>query len=1138
MLKFTGNYCRANENFVIQNINTEKRCESSIYFKSICVLKNILQRGVPTKASQYLQESVGKIDASNKEQLSFISKSIIKWYYTIKGDYKKRNFPARDFFYKTLPNYIAEYSFIIGLIVPEVKINEITGIYSEGFINEQVDFYLPQAKLVIEIDGFHHVTKDFVIVNDDDRIKYLQEYGIKTIRITTYDLKNKNIMKKKIQLIINRCKEFENALIGYREFYSKYSFNDKEQLMLKYSAIFRLQILILTLLEYGVLKLEEIEWNINIINNENLDMIFLTSLAIEDIFLWLKHLTILQGIKFAEPRFKINIIKEINSITVQDGINIDFSLLDRWSDESEIYKHVIFVRNDYFDEKDYFKVSTADPIKYNIIPEGEPSRNSSIDFIINNIFGYPGTVTGQLPIIINALNGNDTIGLLPTGGGKSLCYQLCVLLQPCVSFCVVPIKSLMYDQYENLKKKNITRINYINGDQDAEVKDKICREFSEGRYMVIWISPERFQTKSFRDYLTELNKNQTIAFAVIDEVHCLSEWGHDFRTSYLHLCNTIRKYCPSTRFLGLTATASINVLNNILIEFETGKENAKTILEYTRPELSFIVYKDESENLNDKYKNLEKLLESMDKNRSVFEINGNETKSGIIFTTIKNGTMGCYKLANKLCEKYKDKVKWYSGELPNQDKNITMSNKNFDEYKKKTQEEFMENKFPLLVATKAFGMGIDKGNVRYTIHYGLPGSLESLYQEAGRAGRDKKSAACYVLYSREKISEDEFKTLFALNTPVEQLNLILNKYNVYEQRDVLRNFYLWVNNNLGVEQESFVTNTIFKLFAKPNGTKLISCKNILRYIASEKINIKNAFGIVQKAIYRLSLLGIVEDWTIEGWRRNGAFEVVFRDYNNATIFKSLNNYIRKYDTEFDIAGSKDYEKYYKYRDILQENIDDYEKAIRVLIQWSYDNIFYGRRQSLNTLVELCEEFSKGQEQVFKNKLESYFKLNESTYVLEHISENSLDIERWFQVFYVEEKGKRRFRNKSELDEIKMILARFLESYRYNTGLNFISGIIRLLTGGYQDPDGKERFIGAFKDISKMGNKEKDEILLNSLDLGTYLDDDNKENLSEVLCEFFQERKVEIYKELNDSTSLNLILSENIIKLSNIGGKFL
>ena len=162
-----------------------------------------------------------------------------------------------------------------------------------------------------------------------------------------------------------------------------------------------------------------------------------------------------------------------------------------------------------------------------------------------------------------------------------------------MSFVVCPIKALMYDQKADLDDVYFTRTNHITGDFDAAEKARIQREFGRGKYFFIFISPERFQIKTFREYFRSVNSNFKIAYAVIDEVHCLSEWGHDFRTSYLNLSATIQRFCSDFNFLGLTATASLQVLTDLKIEFGIKQENVKTPMDYTREELEFNVIDDQ-----------------------------------------------------------------------------------------------------------------------------------------------------------------------------------------------------------------------------------------------------------------------------------------------------------------------------------------------------------------------------------------------------------------------------------------------------------------------------------------------------------------------------------------------------------------
>ena len=256
--------------------------------------------------------------------------------------------------------------------------------------------------------------------------------------------------------------------------------------------------------------------------------------------------------------------KEINANGGILGKQVNFRLEDEKGDVTE----AVNAYSKLMDEKivmllgDYFRVSTTEPINYNITDEDK----LVLEFFLDNIFDKPSFREGQFPIISNALNRKDTIGLLPTGGGKSLCYQLPCLLQPSINFVVCPIKSLMYDQNDNLIKTLVTNVSFITSDLEADERREIEVNFEQGRYLFVWISPEKFQIPSFRDKISAIVANFSIAYAVVDEVHCLSEWGHDFRTSYLNLAKTIDKLSPKDekgegkiKFIGLTATASVHV---------------------------------------------------------------------------------------------------------------------------------------------------------------------------------------------------------------------------------------------------------------------------------------------------------------------------------------------------------------------------------------------------------------------------------------------------------------------------------------------------------------------------------------------------------------------------------------------------
>ena len=587
--------------------------------------------------------------------------------------------------------------------------------------------------------------------------------------------------------------------------------------------------MILELLENGQLGFDE-DWDFEIYERDVKDF---AQLAIDDILIWFENIFKLHKIKFNKPKINIEAVKN-NEFSRRKRLKIDFSLTKRYTDEFQTNPDVIFVRTDYLDEYmyfkkgdsidklkfsrfesyDYFKVSSTKPIKYKLKFGVKNSDEEQLRFLLWNIFLQNDFSLkyetlkfrpGQLPIINNALGRNDTIGLLPTGSGKSVCYQLCAILQPAISFVVCPIKSLMYDQKADLDSSNIF-------DDDAEDKEHIQKQFGLGKFFFIFISPERFQLKTFRQYFRAVNQEFNIAYAVIDEVHCLSEWGHDFRTSYLNLSNTIQRLCSDFNFLGLTATASINVLKDIQIEFGIKQENVKTPVDYTRKELEFIVLDDK----NDKPKVISSKLADLKDSIEALQIKGSNTKCGIIFTPTVNGRNGCYPISQKLSEKFGIKIRFYSGKVPKIEQRPIMTDNEFDKYKKTVQNEFKDNKFSLLTATKAFGMGINKGNIYYTIHYGMPGSMESLYQEAGRAGRDKtkfqdSNAKCFVLLSKSE-NTDILNLIWDRSTPLSQIKKLQKEI----KGDINTNLFLFSLGLDVIKDEFEVIKNLYSTYSNPN----------------------------------------------------------------------------------------------------------------------------------------------------------------------------------------------------------------------------------------------------------------------------------------------------------------------------------
>jgi len=1157
MKKYSANYAHSNHNFVIQNLDSSR--VDNKYLPAICILQNILQRGAPTIMSTFLQGELGKLHKLDnfKDALPLISPELQEWKRVIRGNVEDNHFPAKKFFDELIPKYLEDYQYIQQLIIPEVGINDITQVSTKEFIAQQVDFFLPQAYLIIEIDGSHHDEKQ-----DKSRDVHTAKYGLKTVRIKVSDLENENdTFINKIQEIKDRIdqalshqekrKDKNPSLISLNDYKKAFETEvDIHANSYKAIAVIRFQLLILELLKNGLLDFDS-EWELSIFERDVSDF---TKIAIDDLFIWFKNIFQLHKIDFTKPKYKVikyNSIDELSSS--ESNIKIDFSILKRYTDESQECPDIYFVRTDYLDEYRYFKsgnstnnlkfssfkpydnftISTANLIDYKLSLRGENSDKKPLLFLLWDIFLQVDDSLdlnsldfreGQLEIIVNALSRRDTIGLLPTGSGKSVCYQLSCILQPAVSFVVCPIKSLMYDQKADLDFSLFLRTNHITGDDDPEDRALKHNDLLKGKYLFVFISPERFQNKTFREYFSSVNKSFGFAYAVIDEVHCLSEWGHDFRTSYLNLSDTINKLCHDFKFIGLTATASTNVLKDIQIEFDIGQENVKTPPNYTRKELEFIVVDDRG----DKEKVLLQYLEMLRENNAALTVNGSDTKCGIVFTPLVDkarSLLGCYPLSNLLSKHFDTEIGFFSGKTP---KNSPFKDdQEFAIYKKQVQTDFKNNKIPLMVATKAFGMGINKGNIYYTFHYGIPMSMESLYQEAGRAGRDKtkfidNSAKCYVLLSKSG-NKESLNHLWDSFTPLSALKKNIPK----TVGDVNTILFLLFGNSPIIKEEYAGIKKAHDLFSSP-GSKSVKFKG--KDIGCNKSQ-------AEKIIYRLKQLGIVEDWTISNWSGGGEFEVDYSNFSEDSIRHSMLSNIQKYDSEFsfdEIVSNEKYKIYKKIFNLQKPNIDKY---ILLLLQWSYDNFAYNRRQSLKNIYENCYDFSDGiiSSKDFKTRLENYFKFTKTSFSFQHIADDSKNPKEWFEVFYKTDKDGKitdKFITNKQQESHRDSLGRLLESYMHNTGLDMISGLLRLLLDDYDNADGRHRLESSLEQITRHSDKEQAYIIDNIIKIGRKCNLHNKDLLSESLYKFFPNKELlfRLADEIGDTFSTRVILDDASTRL--------
>src|SRR5690606_11018987 len=380
-------------------------------------------------------------------------------------------------------------------------------------------------------------------------------------------------------------------------------------------------------------------------------------------------------------------------------------------------------------------------------PPVPQEKYDALRYFLQYVFRKNDFWDGQARVVSRLLRGEPAIVLLPTGGGKSLTYQFSGLLLPGVTLVVDPLVALMEDQVDNMMSQGLDRVGQISSILDRNERDEEMEAFGRGERHVLFVSPERLQIQEFRNTLQTLVSEIPVSLAVIDEVHCVSEWGHDFRPSYLHLGRNIERYCtgrdgsPPT-LVGLTGTASFAVLTDVQMELGISEEEAIILPKsFDRKELTFHVEKTDADTrdvaLNRIRNQIPRDLRSNP--QTFFRPQGEKTNGGIIFCPHVNGSLGVVQVARAMGH-----GNFYSGSKPKH-----FDGSDWEKHKLRVQRQFKHNELQELVATKSFGMGIDKPNIRYTIHYGIPQSVEAFYQEAGRAGRNGKErwARCYVVYA-------------------------------------------------------------------------------------------------------------------------------------------------------------------------------------------------------------------------------------------------------------------------------------------------------------------------------------------------------------------------------------------------------
>lgn len=407
--------------------------------------------------------------------------------------------------------------------------------------------------------------------------------------------------------------------------------------------------------------------------------------------------------------------------------------------------------------------------------------------ILKQYFGHSAFRTGQEELIDAILSGRDAFGIMPTGGGKSLCYQVPALMMNGITFVISPLISLMKDQVMALKNAGVDAA-FINSSLSSEQMKTVYRNLRTGKYKIAYVAPERLSGDGF----VSLAQSLPISLVAVDEAHCISQWGQDFRPSYLKIVDFLEKLPQRPMLAAFTATATLQVREDIDRILKL-REPTRIVTGFDRPNLYFEVLRP---------KNKTSTLQTL--------VSQRRDKCGIIYCATRAGVE---KICAALHSTGISATRYHAG-LTNDER-------------RNNQLDFLYDRSSVMVATNAFGMGIDKSNVSFVIHYNMPKSLEAYYQEAGRAGRDGEKADCIMLYSASDIQTAKF----FIQSSSENEELTEDKRQAVMEQDIRR-----LNTMIGYcKTTNCLRGYILDYFGQAHGKTCGNCGNCQSNFSEQNI---------------------------------------------------------------------------------------------------------------------------------------------------------------------------------------------------------------------------------------------------------------------------------------------------------------